>query len=259
MLKSSLYVTILLFLLASCTKNEDGSDKFIVNGLRDVVVANYASVPTTLSLQIASLSGTQETVTLNITGIPANVSYSIAPANGIPSFNTIIYFTANDAIAGTYPVVINATTKSGENKNYHLNLTVTGALATTKWFLGGQLYTAPAKIVANTGHGPAVVAVDAKGNLLEVILPAIPGKEKTFRVIDYMSYYDNYFSAVLDSATCSVIVRNSSSTYYSTNNSEYITVTPVGNNNVKVAIDSARVKETNANNYIVLEGIMQTQ
>jgi hypothetical protein len=257
--KPTLYLAALFFFLVSCSKKDNSSNTFIVNGVQDISVANYTPAPTSLSLQIAFVSGTQEPVTIAVSGVPTNVSDSIAPSSGTPTFNAVIYFTAKDATAGSYPVAITVTGASGGIKTYHLNLTVTGAIATTKWYLDSLFYTAPAKIVANTGPGPAVAAIDAQGNMLGVLLPAIPVTAKTFKVIDFMSYYNNFFSSTLDSTTCAIIVGNSTTTYYSTNNTEYITVTPLANGNVMVDIPNVHVKILNENNYLILEGVMQTQ
>lgn len=231
----------------------------MVNGIQDISVANYAPAPTSLSLQIAFVSGKQEPVTITVTGIPVNVSDSIAPVSGTPTFNADIYFTAKDATAGSYPVIITITSASEGSKTYPFKLTVTGITATTKWYLNGLFYTAPAKIVANTGQGPAVAAIDAQGNMLEVLLPSIPATAKAFKIIDFMSYYNSFFSSTVDSTTCAIIAENSPTTYYSTNNGEYITVTPLANGNLKVDIPKVNVKKIDDNNYLILEGTMQTQ
>ncbi len=121
-----LSVTLALGLVFSgCSKNDSGNSpsSFTIEGLSDLSLkqAGAVNVPVT----VKPVAGTSETVSLVATGVPENVQIGVTPASGEPSFSTTMTVVAAvDAKAGTYPVKLVGTSKSGVVVEKGFNLTV---------------------------------------------------------------------------------------------------------------------------------------
>ncbi len=132
---------ILLFALlvtgfASCTKVDNNTTgklvqaqpAFIVNGITDLTMVNNYTYSTSLYLTVQYVDSAQQAVTLSVSALPAGVLMDTSfQSSGYPNFSTYLVLydsSAAGATPGTYPVVITATTASGEKKLYTFNLKV---------------------------------------------------------------------------------------------------------------------------------------
>ncbi|RYE25430.1 MAG: hypothetical protein EOP51_04100 [Sphingobacteriales bacterium] len=126
MRKVYLLLTIVCVSLFACTKVDNSGIKlppgYIINGVTDVTLQTGNSAG--LSLNIELTKGEQEQVTLSAQGLPAGVTVEFTPESGTPNFQAAAIFTATDnALAGTYPVKIMVTGKSG-SRTYNMNLKI---------------------------------------------------------------------------------------------------------------------------------------
>lgn len=109
-----------------CTKNNNTSNSFTVNGLHDVSMTNNVTTSVSLPITVQNESSNQETVTLSVSGLPANVSLdnSNFAASGIPTFTTVLKLVDNVATPGTYPITLTAEGSSSGTRSYNFNLTI---------------------------------------------------------------------------------------------------------------------------------------
>lgn len=140
MKKITTLFALVFIALCSCKKADSGgvgndSYNYIINGVADITIP--ANSTSNLNLEVKYSSGTQETVNLSVTGLPTGVTATITPASGIPTYTSVITFAVPSGVAaGTYPIKINGTSKSGIVKEYACNLKVT-AVADCAGYLAG--------------------------------------------------------------------------------------------------------------------------
>jgi hypothetical protein len=122
-------------LLSGCSKDDNTTNpptppdpvstkfSYTIEGIADASLKQAGTV--NMPITIKPVAGTSETVTLVATGVPENVQIGITPPSGEPSFATTVTIVATlDAKAGTYPVKIVGTSKSGVVVEKAFNLTV---------------------------------------------------------------------------------------------------------------------------------------
>lgn len=109
-----------------CSKNNNISNSFTVNGLHDVSMTNKVTTSVSLPITVQNESSNQETVTLSVSGLPANVSLDNTnfASSGIPTFTTVLKLVDNVATPGTYPITLTAEGSSSGSKTYTFNLTI---------------------------------------------------------------------------------------------------------------------------------------
>ncbi len=150
MKKVALIAAFALTGLAACKKttnttNLTGSAQpsFLVNGLSDVTLQNDLTTMTELYLTVTYADSAQSNVTLSLSALPAGITIDTSwVVSGIPTFNTALTIydtTENGATAGTYPMVLTATSANGSKKNYNFNLKVKAAPPCTTGLVGKYL------------------------------------------------------------------------------------------------------------------------
>lgn len=122
---------LLLLSVYSCNKSDnDGpsnagngsTTRFSVNGLTDINLK--ANLSADIPLEVAHNSGNQETVTLTISDLPANVTAEFSASSGIPTYNTVLTLTADNATEGSYGATITAKNQSGNENIYPFTINI---------------------------------------------------------------------------------------------------------------------------------------
>jgi hypothetical protein len=181
----------------SCKKGDGTSvdSSYTINGIHDVDMTQQNANVLTLMLE-QKASSKQQNVTISVENLPAGVSADIQPANGIPSFASVITF-YNDFLSpgGKYPIKIVGTSAAGR-REYDLNITIPSL---NGWALNGKVFkvsdwvmseqivydqdTFAASILCTTGGSNfdnAVIVMFSKNELL----PKNEGQQYTFKTAD---------------------------------------------------------------------------
>lgn len=147
MRRSYLLVALASVILAGCTKTTNNTTiipqppSFLVNGVTDLTLQNGSFEPVFMQLTVQYSDSAQQAVTLSLSALPASITMDSSSwtATGIPTFSTTLSLrdsTAAGAVPGKYPMVLTATTASGEVKTYGFNLTVKAQPPCTSFFVG---------------------------------------------------------------------------------------------------------------------------
>ena len=129
-----------LFSFSGCTKSASSGPSavaFSVDGLETVSINNLAT-PATLPVTFTYHNSAQEAITVSLGGTPSFITIGVPDANanggtsyfqgpwtGIPTFSLNLSITVTNYfsyVAGTYPITVTCTTKSGTTTSYTFNL-----------------------------------------------------------------------------------------------------------------------------------------
>jgi hypothetical protein len=129
--KLKLMSKLLTYLLAICLficgcKKDDMEDpdamKYTIGGITDMTLNDAGD--TTIGLAIAHTSGKQEKLELSATDLPSGLTVTFATPSGIPSFSTLMTYSAKNAATGTHTAKLKATTASGKSQTFDIKLTI---------------------------------------------------------------------------------------------------------------------------------------
>lgn len=121
-------ISILLVIIAACSKKEPSIPANNTFDYAFKIIPDVADLTnqdaTSQNIDIQYITGTQENITLSLSGLPAGVTDSIVSAKGIPPYSATIYFKANSAALGKYPMTLTGVSESGITKTTTFNLNI---------------------------------------------------------------------------------------------------------------------------------------
>jgi|GEM_PF-4692139 len=130
MKKTYLYLTLLcaVIMFNGCSKKSSNNTiNYTVNGLSDVTVNQYFDTSIVVVVGVAFNSGTQEAVTLTpeVDSLPTGVTVDPSTLSGTPAYaGTFTFKIDGSTPAGTYPILINASSASSGTRKFRFNLNI---------------------------------------------------------------------------------------------------------------------------------------
>jgi hypothetical protein len=115
--------TLLLFALStivifSCNKKDKAQTQpYAVNGVDDISVRQGED--DSWNLEVRSIGPVYETVTLAVTGLPNGLTATMSQVSGMPTFFSTVVFTNNNALPGSYPCVLTASSPEAGKSTYN--------------------------------------------------------------------------------------------------------------------------------------------
>lgn len=107
----------------SCNKKEKAQTQpYAVKGVDDIQVRQGED--DSWNLEVRSIGPVYETVTLDITGLPIGVTTDFDNKTGIPTFFSRVIFSNNNALPGSYPCILTASSPEAGKSTYNFMLRI---------------------------------------------------------------------------------------------------------------------------------------
>lgn len=123
-----------LLLLAVCSiaifscnkKNKAQTQPYAINGVDDIQVRQGED--DSWNLEVRSIGPVYETVTLDISGMPLGVTATMSTKEAIPTFFSTVVFTNTNALPGSYPCVLTASSPEAGKSTYNFMLKISAPI-----------------------------------------------------------------------------------------------------------------------------------
>lgn len=122
-----LFFSACAFLFA-CNKpnNKAQTQPYAIAGVDDIQLMQ--GEPDSWSLEIRSIGPVYETVTLSITGLPQGVTATMTKSEGQPTFFSTVVFNNTNALPGSYPCVLTASSPEAGASTYNFMVKISNPI-----------------------------------------------------------------------------------------------------------------------------------
>lgn len=125
---TTLLLAACALLTYSCNKpgNKAQTQPYAINGVDDIQIKQGED--DSWNLEVRSIGPVYETVTLSITGLPQGVTATMTQSSGQPTFFSTVVFKNTNALPGSYPCVLTASSPEAGASTYNFMLKISNPI-----------------------------------------------------------------------------------------------------------------------------------